>query len=125
MRAVNQRGARGPRKAGKHPIRKVLAENVRRLMDEHRVITPDIGKAQHMSRRTIDRLLSEEVASTVDTVGAIADYFRVAPFELLIDRPAARATTPSTRRTVQIVKNDHESLRESGLGDKNKSKKQA
>lgn len=116
------RGARGRRKVAGHPVRVTLGINVKRYMEERRVSAPDIGLATGMSRRTVNRLLNAEVGCQIDTLGAIADYLGVNPFELLLERPS-KEQAPSTRRLIPLLKNDNELLGKTGLVDKAKAKK--
>lgn len=73
-----------PRPKGVPPVEKVVAENLRKLMDHHQHRTPTAA-ARHVgiSQQQMDRLLSGQ-RLRVDTLEKVARGYGLEPYQLLI-----------------------------------------
>lgn len=64
--------------------RRLLAENLRRLMDANNMSTHAMKRASGLPQTTIARILREEVAVTLDTLMPLAKALRLEPWMLLV-----------------------------------------
>lgn len=81
---------RGKTRKRKYPgwIRKIVAQNVRALMDKkyaaERNRPGKLSQDAKVSLSTIQRLLSEDVGASIDTIESVARILKVPPFQLLM-----------------------------------------
>ncbi len=68
-------------------IRKLLAENLRQLMEVHGIKTAvEMGNRSGVSDRMIGYILQQKRAASVETLDLIAKAFRMKAYQLLIDK---------------------------------------
>jgi hypothetical protein len=74
-------------------LRRALARNVRERMEKDPTLNsgPKLGLRAGLGKSTIQHVLNQDAAATIDTVAALARAFGCQPFELLVDSDAARA----------------------------------
>lgn len=64
-------------------LRATVAKNVRSLMGEQTATA--LGESSGVGRRSVDRLLNETVATTLDTLEAVSNALGVPPDQLLVE----------------------------------------
>lgn len=75
---------RGDRPKGVPPVDKIVADNVRRLMDYHRHDTPSAAaRYVNVSQQQMDRILKGQ-RIRVDTLERVARGYDLEPYQLLI-----------------------------------------
>jgi len=92
---------RGQTRTAPQGLRRILAENIVRLMAESEDLRTNtaLAKRSGVGRRTIDRLAAGDHGASIDTVEAVGEALGVYPWRLLIPRVAApRATTGTVAR---------------------------
>ena len=71
-------------------LRGIVATNLRLLMDQYGLSNDDVGKGAGVGPKTVYRILTEKISTTLDTLEAIATFFKVPAFQLLIHSPVQR-----------------------------------
>jgi transcriptional regulator with XRE-family HTH domain len=84
-------------------VEKILAENVRALMDANKATLgtqPKVAKATKgkLDQTTIGRVLAAKHRVQIDTLQALAEAFDVEPYQLLI--PGLNARNPQVLRSL-------------------------
>lgn len=88
-------------KKGRPPVEKVLAENVKALMDANKMelgSQPKLAKAAKLDQTTVGRVLGAKHKVQIDTLEALARAFGVEPYQLLI--PGLNARNPQVLRSL-------------------------
>jgi transcriptional regulator with XRE-family HTH domain len=85
------------------PVEKILAENVRALMDANKMTLgtqPKVAKATKgkLDQTTIGRVLAAKHRVQIDTLQALAEAFNLEPYQLLI--PDLDAKNPQAMRSL-------------------------
>ncbi len=66
--------------------RQIFAENLKSLMSDKGHSQGFLHKKIGVSQSTIGRALSGETASTIDTIDAIANFYDLEPWQMLVDK---------------------------------------
>jgi transcriptional regulator with XRE-family HTH domain len=87
-------------------VEKILAENVRALMDANKMTLgtqPKVAKATRgkLDQTTISRVLAAKHRVQIDTLQALDEAFDVEPYQLLI--PGLNAKNPQVLRALSPV----------------------
>lgn len=69
----------------KKNARQIFAENLKRLMADKSHSQGFLHKKIGVSQSTIGRALSGETASTIDTIDAIAQFYDLEPWQMLVE----------------------------------------
>ena len=72
-----------------HPIRKILAANLRRIRRERSLTQSDLAFRADVNRSYISDLKSAKYSATVEMLGKLANALNVAPGDLLKEGPHA------------------------------------
>jgi transcriptional regulator with XRE-family HTH domain len=74
------------------PLRKVLADNIRRAMENSSDVKrqEDLEAKAGIGQSTVSRILRAEAATNIDAVEKIARALKVQPWELMVDGDEAR-----------------------------------
>ena len=95
--------------------RTIISENLSRLMHlddpKHRISQKDMGKQAGCDQRTIGRILSKDMAATVDMLDGIAKSFGLECWQLLT--PDLDPTNPPINHMTESEKQLYERMRES------------
>ena len=85
-------------------MEKILAENVRSLMDANKMelgSQPKLAKAAKLDQTTVGRVLGAKHKVQIDTLESLARAFGVEPYQLLI--PGLDAKNPQILRALSAV----------------------
>ncbi len=89
------------KKGERPPVEKILAANVKALMDANKMelgSQPKLAKAAKIDQTTVGRVLGAKNKVQIDTVEALASAFGVEPYQLLI--PGLNAKNPQVLRSL-------------------------
>lgn len=95
------------------PIRKVLSENLLRLMrtgQSGEVSQAELGRRARVDQRNVGRIVSGDISTTVDTLGKLARAFDLDAWQLLV--PGLDPSNPPINHITEDEKRLYERLRE-------------
>lgn len=95
----------------KKPLRKIVAENLRRIMKERDLNQPKLAAVTGVSQTQIGNVLREQSSPTADFLDRIATGLRIEVVELIVDHDQLNS------RLLQLVAETRPAYRTERQGD--------